>query len=88
MEAIGCLAPELWSEMHCRRGTQFYKIAQCFYVVTLNLMSPYTIVSHKMDNVLAKRQLESRKRQLGKTAVVKVGAYIVSIDRKTAIYRP
>ena len=47
-------------------------------------MSPYTIVSRKMDT---KRQLESWQRQLQKTAVVKVGAYIVSIDRKTTVYR-
>ena len=40
----------------------------------------------KLTCVLVKRQLESRQRQLGKTAVVKVGAYIVSIDRKTTVY--
>ena len=34
-----------------------------------------------------KRHLESQQRQLEKTAVVKAGAYIVSIDRKTTIYR-
>ena len=32
---------------------------------------------------VVKKQLESQQRQLGKTAVVKAGAYIVSIDRKT-----
>ena len=41
----------------------------------------------KLTCVLVKRQLESRQRQLGKTAVVKAEAYIVSIDRKTTIYR-
>ena len=41
----------------------------------------------KLTRVLVKRQLESRQRQFGKTAVVKAGAYIVSIDRKTTIYR-
>ena len=41
----------------------------------------------KLTRVLVKRQLESRQRQLGKTAVVKVGAYIVSIGRKTTVYR-
>ena len=35
---------------------------------------------------LQKKQLGSRQRQLGKTAVVKAGAYIVSIDRKTIVY--
>ena len=49
-------------------------------------MSPYTIVSRKFTRVLVKRQLESRQRQLGKTAVVKAEAYIVSMDRKTTVY--
>ena len=50
-------------------------------------MSPYTIVSCKFTRALVRKQLGSRKRQLGKTAVVKVGAYIVSMDRKTTVYR-
>ena len=49
-------------------------------------MSPYTIVSRKFTRVLVKKQLESRQRQLGKTAVVKAEAYIVSMDRKTTVY--
>ena len=49
-------------------------------------MSPYTIVSRKFTRVLVKKQLESRQRQLGKIAVVKVEAYIVSMDRKTTVY--
>ena len=48
-------------------------------------MSPYTIVLREIDCVLVKRQLESRQRQLEKTAVVKAGAYIVSRDRKTIV---
>ena len=40
-----------------------------------------------MTCALVKRQLESQQRQLGKTMVVKAGAYIVSIDRKTTVYR-
>ena len=40
-------------------------------------MSVHTIVCVKSTHVLVKRQLESRQRQLEKTAV-KVGAYIVS----------
>ena len=43
-------------------------------------------MSRKFTCVLVKKQLDSRKRQLGKTAVVKAGAYIVSMDRKTTIY--
>ena len=31
--------------------------------------------------------LENRQRQLEKTAVVKAGAYTVSRDRKTTVYR-
>ena len=49
-------------------------------------VSPYTIVLRKLTCVLVKRQLGSRQRQLGKTAVVKAGAYVVSIDRKTTVY--
>ena len=36
--------------------------------------------------LIVKKQLGSRQRQLGKTAVVKTGAYIVSMDRKTTVY--
>ena len=49
-------------------------------------MSPYTIVLRRFTRVLVKKQLESRQRQLGKTAVVKAEAYIVSMDRKTTVY--
>ena len=52
-------------------------------VFTLLRVSVY----YRVTRVLVKRQLESRQRQLGKIAVVKVGAYIVSIDRKTTVYR-
>ena len=50
-------------------------------------MSPYTIVLRKFTRVLVKKQLGSRQRQLGKTAVVNAGAYILSMDRKTTVYR-
>ena len=50
-------------------------------------MSLYTIVSRKFTHVLIKKQLESRQRQLGKTAVVKAGAYNVSMDRKRTVYK-
>ena len=36
--------------------------------------------------LIVKKQLGSHQRQMGKTAVVKTGAYIVSMDRKTAVY--
>ena len=49
-------------------------------------MSPYVIMLRKFTCVLVKKQLESRQRQLGKTAVVKAGAYIVSMNRKTTVY--
>ena len=41
----------------------------------------------KFTRVLVKKQLGSRQRQLGKTAVIKAGAYVVSMDRKTTVYR-
>ena len=83
-EVIGCLVPELQSEMRSRCGTQLFEKTQCFYVATVN----FNIVSRKFTRVLVKKQLESRQRQLGKTAVVKAGAYmyIVSMDRKTTVY--
>ena len=40
----------------------------------------------KWKRVFAKRQLESRLRQLGKTALVKQGLTL-SVDRKTTVYR-
>ena len=49
-------------------------------------MSPYIIVLHKFTRVLVKKQLGSRQKRLGKTVVVKAGAYIVTMDRKTTIY--
>ena len=41
----------------------------------------------KSTRTLVKRQLESQQRQLERAAVVKVGAYIVSIDEKTTAYK-
>ena len=50
------------------------------------LMSSYTIALRKLGRVLVKKQLGSRQRQLGKTAVIKAGAYIESMDRKITVY--
>ena len=50
-------------------------------------MSLYTIVLHKIDMCCCKKQLKSWQKELGKIVVVEAGAYIVSIDRKTIIYR-
>ena len=49
-------------------------------------MSPYTIVLRKFTHVLVKKELGRRQRQLGKRAVIKVGNYMVSMDRKTTVY--
>ena len=55
-----------------------------FYVATcLCILACYV----QLPGVFVKRQFESCQRQLGKTVVVKAGAYIVSIDRKTTVYR-
>ena len=84
MEAIGCLVPEFQSEKRRGHGTQLFEKTHCFYVATyLRILSCYVTLTR----VLVKRQLESRRRHLEKTAVVKVGAYIVSIGRKTTVYR-
>ena len=83
MEAIGCLVPELQSEMRSRCGTQLLKKTQYFYTATVNSMSSYTIVLRKFTRVLVQQQLASRQRQLGKTvgkdSGCESGAYIVSI---------
>ena len=36
MEPIGCLVPELQSEMCSGCGTQLFEETQCFYVATVN----------------------------------------------------
>ena len=72
------------SEKHRGRRTQLFEKTQCVYVATcLRILSCY----EKLTHVFVKRQLESCQRQLGRTAVVKAVAYIVSIDRKTTVYR-
>ena len=88
MEMISCLVPELRSETHHGCGMQVFEKTQCFYVVTVNC-NVFVILSCcvKSTRVLVKRQLESWQRQLEKTAVVKVGSYIVSIDKKTTVYK-
>ena len=36
MKVIGCLVPELQSEMRSGCGTQLFEKTQCFYVATVN----------------------------------------------------
>ena len=45
-------------------------------------MSPYTIVLRKFTRVLVKKGAWKS----AKTVVIKAGAYIVSMDRKTTVY--
>ena len=49
----------------------------------LRILSCYV----KLSRVLVKRQLESRQRQLERTATVKAKGYTVSIDKKTTVYK-
>ena len=77
------LGSELQSEMRSGCGTQLFEKTQCFYVATVNF---YVFVLRKFTRVLVKKELGSRQRQLGKTAVIKAGTYIVSMDRKTTVY--
>ena len=67
---IGCLVPELKSEM--RRGCrmQLFEKTQCLYVATVNFnVSVYNRVTYtyKFTRVLVEKQLGSQQRQLGKT---------------------
>ena len=64
-------------EQNALRTRNVFTLLHC-----LRMLSCYI----KFTRVLVKGQLESQQRQLGKTAVVKVGAYIVSIVLKTTIY--
>ena len=55
-------------------------------------MSLYTSVSRKFTRVLVKKEAWKSAKTVGKTAVVKTAvvkavAYIVSMDRKTTVYR-
>ena len=86
MEVIGCLVPKLQSEMHSGCGMQLFEKTQRLYVAMVNLMSLYTIVLRKFTCILVKKQLGSQQRQLGKTAVIEAGSYIVSMDIKTTVY--
>ena len=61
-------------------------IFPCTASLNISALFPYTIVSRKFTCVRVKKQLETWQRQLGKTAVVKAEAYIVSMDRKTTVY--
>ena len=85
MEVIGCLVPELQSEMCSGCGTQLFEKTPCFYIAVVNFnVSVYYRVC-QFTRALVQKQLESRQRQLGKTAVAKAEAYIVSMDRKTTL---
>ena len=85
MEAISCLVPELHNKIRSGCRMQLFEKTQCFYVATVNFIV-YIIILYKFIHVLNKKQLGSRQRELGKTAVIKAGAYIVSMDRKTTVY--
>ena len=61
----------------------YYRVTMDNIIVYVYYYYPWCYV--KSTRVVEK-QLESRQRQLGKTAVIKAGAYIVSTDRKTNVY--
>ena len=50
-------------------------------------MSPHTIVLRKIDSCSCKKAARKSAKTVGKTAAVKGGAYIVSIDKKTTVYK-
>ena len=60
--------------MHRECRTQFFEKAQCFYLATsLRVPSCYG----KFVHAFVEMQLKSQQRQLGMTAVMKAGAYIL-----------
>ena len=73
MEAISCLVPELQSKTRSGCRTQLLKKNANF-----NVFLCYSEFAH----FLVKKQLESQRRQLGKTAVIKAGAYICVYGQK------
>ena len=68
MEAIGCLVPELRSKRHHRCGMQVFEKMRCFYVVMVikTVMSPYTIVLHKIDLCSCKKAARKSAKIVGK----------------------
>ena len=54
MEAIGCLVPKLQRETHC-----------AFFIVTVNLTSPFTIVLHKIDSCSCKNGTRTSAKTVG-----------------------
>ena len=50
-------------------------------------MSPYTNVLRKIDSCSCVKAARKSAKTVGKTAVVKAGVYIVSIDEKTTAYK-
>ena len=82
MEAIGFLVPKLQSELRSEFGTQLFEKTQCFYVATVNFnVSVYYFVT-KIYTCSCKKAAWKSAKTVGKT----VGAYIVSMDRKTTVY--
>ena len=75
IEVISYLVPKLWNEMHCGCGMQLFG----------NL--PHTIALCKIDTCSYKKAAWKSARTDGKKEVVKVGGYIVSVDKKTTKYR-
>ena len=64
MEAIGCLASELHTEMHGDAERNFSRKRNVFTLLWQTLMSPYTAVLRNFTCVLVKKQLGSQQRQL------------------------
>ena len=88
MEVIGCLVPELRSEKHCGRGTQLFEKTQflrcydkfsCLCILSCYIKSTCVVVKSSL-----KVSIDSWESQWLRTR----GTYMVSIDRKTTVYRP
>ena len=85
MAAISCLIPQVteWNASQTQNASFQEKAMylRCYgKLQSLCILSCYIISTR----VLVKK---TRQRQLKKTVVVKVEAYIVSIDRKTTVYK-
>ena len=56
------------------------------HLMKIQIRPEFGIVSRKFTHAPVKQQLGRLQKQLGKTSVIKVGAYIVSMEKKTNVY--
>ena len=79
------LVPKLQSEAHSGCGTQVLIKHNVFALLRKTVMFPYTIVLRKIDSCSCQKAAQMSAKTVGKDGGSWV--YLVSIDRKTTVYR-